>query len=249
MQRPRRSCGTQYRNSKFLLQLQGQFRVFSICTVPIQPQAPLILAVFAYLIYKEKLSALDIVNLLVSFFGVAILLTGTLDESPQSPQTSASLSELIIPAILLVAIPFNQCSLQLLLKSMRSLNELSISAWMTLFMLLFFIPMNYLTKPDNASSPFYFLSDFDLGSWLISALFGLTGVYSQTTRAKALHYEDSAKLGVLLYFQSVIQLLMDVVFLGTSFTGQQMWGVAIIFAANSAKWASVIQKSFYQAKP
>lgn len=162
--------------------------------------APLILAVFAYLIYKEKLSALDIVNLLVSFLGVAILLTGTLDETPQSPSTSASLSELIIPAILLVAIPFNQCSLQLLLKSMRSLNELSISAWMTLFMLLFFIPLNYLTKPDNASSPFFFLSDFDLGSWLISALFGLTGVYSQTTRAKALHYEDSAKLGVLLYF-------------------------------------------------
>lgn len=41
--------------------------------------APLILAVFAYLLYREKLSALDIFNLLVSFLGVAILITGTLE--------------------------------------------------------------------------------------------------------------------------------------------------------------------------
>jgi drug/metabolite transporter (DMT)-like permease len=131
---------------------------------------------------------------------------------------------------------------------MRSLNEQSITAWMTLFLLLLLIPVIYLNKPSSDHSLFYFMEGFDLQSWVVSFLFGVTGVYSQTTRARALHYEDSSKLGVMLFFQSVIQLIMDVVFLGTAFTGQQVWGVAIIFVANGIKWATLINKSFFQPK-
>ena len=60
---------------------------------------------------------------------------------------------------------------------------------------------------------------FDGVDWLICVGFGITGVFSQTTRAKAVQYEEPAKLTVLNYFQSVIQLLMDVAALGTAFTG------------------------------
>ncbi len=41
--------------------------------------APLILAFFAFLIFREKLNGFDVFNLLVSFLGVAILITGTFE--------------------------------------------------------------------------------------------------------------------------------------------------------------------------
>lgn len=101
---------------------------------------------------------------------------------------------------------------------MRNLNELSITAWLTVGMLLIFVPGSMYQKPETESSSFYYMRDFDLTDWLISIGFGITGVFSQTTRAKASHYEEPAKLTVLNYFQTVIQLAMDVLFLNTSFT-------------------------------
>lgn len=163
--------------------------------------APLLVALFAYLLYRETLSAFDIGNLLISFLGVAILITGSFSQeaNPQS-QTTYSSSELILPAILLVTFPFNQCSIQLLLRNMRSLNEQTITAWMTLAMLLVFIPVSYINKPASETSAFYFMAPFSISDWVLCALFGVAGVYSQTTRAKAVHYEESAKLSVLLFF-------------------------------------------------
>ena len=155
------------------------------------------------------------------------------------------LSELILPALLLVLIPFNQCSIQLFLRNMRNLSELSISAWMTVGMLLVFLPVSFLQRPENESSLFYFLHGYNYVDWLIAFSFGFCGIYSQTMRAKAVHYEEPARLTVLNYFQSVIQLFMDVLFLNTPFNSQQIFGVVIVFGANSIKWVSSIQKHYF----
>ena len=69
-----------------------------------------------------------------------------------------------------------------------------------------------------AGESFAFMNDFDFTDWLLSLLIGISTVLSQTSRAKATHYEISAKLTVLNYFQSVLQLMMDVLFLNTVFT-------------------------------
>ena len=88
------------------------------------------------------------------------------------------------------------------------------------------------------------MDDFNVVDWLICVSFGITGVFSQTTRAKAVQYEEPAKTAVLNYFQSVIQLLMDFAAFRTAFTVQQMIGVAIIFAANTIKWVDNIKNIF-----
>lgn len=64
------------------------------------------------------------------------------------------------------------------------------------------------------------MESFDGTDWFICISFGIVGVYSQTMRAKAVQYEEPAKLTVLNYFTSVIQLLMDVFFLNTDFSTQ-----------------------------
>lgn len=98
-------------------------------------------------------------------------------------------------------IPFNQCALQLYLRNMKSLSEYSITAWQSIGMLAVFVPACYISKPVGT---FAFFGTFNALDWFIAFSFGFTGVYSQTTRAKAVHYEESAKLSVLNYFQSVI---------------------------------------------
>ena len=61
-----------------------------------------------------------------------------------------------------------------------------------------------------------------------------------------MHYEESAKLTVLNYFQSVMQLALDILFLNTPFTTQQIVGVLIVIGANSVKWVSNIKKHFFK---
>lgn len=206
--------------------------------------APLLIAFFAYVIYKERLTALDIAVLIISFIGVSVLITGSFEQQDSSELMQTA--SLVLPVILLVTIPFNQCALQLYLRSMRSLSEYSISAWMTIAMLAVFLPLCVLSKPDHEPL-LYFTRDFNIADWCICLAFGASGVFTQTTRARAVHYEESAKLTVLNYFQSVIQLAFDVLFLATPFTTQQILGVAIVIGANSVKWAFTIKRLFFKA--
>ena len=79
------------------------------------------------------------------------------------------------------------------------------------------LPLSYLgmlVQEDDLS----YMNDFNSLDWVLSIGIGISTVMSQTTRAKAVHYEEPARLTVLNYFQSVIQLLMDVIFLSTEFS-------------------------------
>ena len=206
--------------------------------------APLLVALFSYILYKIALERLDIINLFVSFAGVFLLITGSPDDPAADPSHSAALSfnELIVPSILLLTIPINQCSIQLFLRNMRNLSEYTTTGWLIITMLVIFLPMSYLTQDPSQTGLFSFMEPFTSVDWALGVAFGVTGVFSQTSRAKAVQYEEPAKLTVLNYFQSVIQLVMDVAALGTAFTGQQIVGVAVILGANSIKWLQTIKK-------
>jgi drug/metabolite transporter (DMT)-like permease len=127
---------------------------------------------------------------------------------------------------------------------MRNLNELSITVWLIVGMFAIFFPISHFSSP-NEHHGFSFMIPFDKTDYLICVAFGITGVISSNMRAKSVQYEEPAKLTVLNYFQSIIQLLLDVLFLNTPFTGQQVFGMIIIFAANSVKWYSSVKKAFF----
>jgi len=128
---------------------------------------------------------------------------------------------------------------------MRVLHEFSLGAWLTIGMLVVFVPLCMLTTPETESSTFYFMRDFTFTDFFLCIIFGCACVFNGTSRTKAVHYEESAKLVVLNYFQSIIQLCFDLVFLGTAFTLQQIAGVMIVLGANSVKWALTIRRLFY----
>ena len=127
---------------------------------------------------------------------------------------------------------------------MRNLNEISITVWLILGMFTIFFPWSHFSSPDNQNG-FSFMNNFNSTDYVICVAFGITGVISSTMRAKSVQYEEPAKLTVLNYFQSIIQLLMDVLFLSTPFTGQQIIGMIIVFGANSVRWYSSIKKLFF----
>ena len=120
---------------------------------------------------------------------------------------------------------------------MRDINEVSATAWLVVYMSFIFIPYIYISC-GNLNS----MQTFDLEDWLL--LFGLSisGIYGTICRTKATHYEEPARLTVLNYFASVIQLLMDMIFLQTDFTVLQIFGVAVVLGANSVKWAAGVVK-------
>ena len=182
----------------------------------IQNIAPLLVAFFSYILYKKGLSNLDIAVLITSFIGVAIMITGQVEE--EETKDSVPVASLILPAILLITIPFNYCSIQLFLRNMRNLSEYSITAWLNIGMLTIFLALTIITTPSELGT-FDFLSPFIWEDWVIAVLFGITSVFSQTARAKAVHYEEPNKLTVLNYFQSIIQLFMDILIVNVAFTG------------------------------
>lgn len=100
---------------------------------------------------------------------------------------------------------------------MRNIDEISITAWLTVGMLAIFLPLSMISTPEGQGT-FDFLSNFQFKDWFISIAFGISSVFSQTLRAKAAHYEEPAKLTVFNYFQSIIQLAMDILILNTPFT-------------------------------
>ena len=53
---------------------------------------------------------------------------------------------------------------------------------------------------------------------MLSVGLGVTSSIVQISKNKALQYEEPARLGALMYLQSVLQLLLDVLFLQTRFS-------------------------------
>ena len=149
--------------------------------------APLLVALFSYILYKIALERLDIINLFVSFAGVFLLITGSPDDPAADPSHSAALSfnELIVPSILLLTIPINQCSIQLFLRNMRNLSEYTTTGWLIITMLVIFLPMSYLTQDPSQTGLFSFMVPFTSVDWALGVAFGVTVVFSQTSRAKA----------------------------------------------------------------
>jgi drug/metabolite transporter (DMT)-like permease len=179
----------------------------------VQNISPLLIALFSYLLYKVSLSRLDSLNLIISFTGVIILITGTLNGDASS-EAQFSVSELIIPTICMILIPFNGACINLFLREMKDMNEITLAAYIIFAMFIIYFPIVIFAYD------FTYLADFDWIDWLVCVLLGFTSVFLQITKALSVKYEEPAKTAVLNYFQPIIQLILDILFLKTDFTGQ-----------------------------
>ena len=146
---------------------------------------------------------------------------------------------MLIATVLLILIPILSASVTLFISHLKSLSEITLGAYMTFSILLIYGPYVALWE---ATSTLDILSSFTALDCLLSLGLGLTSSIVQISKNKALQYEEPAKLSALMYFQSVIQLVLDVIFLGTVFTAQQAWGIGVILGANAVKWVVAMKR-------
>jgi drug/metabolite transporter (DMT)-like permease len=71
----------------------------------------LLVALTSYVLYKQALSRLDTSVLLVTFIGVIWLVTGGAKKENLDEEKLVNLVVMILPTILLVLLPVNECSI------------------------------------------------------------------------------------------------------------------------------------------
>lgn len=70
----------------------------------------------------------------------------------------------------------------------------------------------------------------------------MASVFNQTARAIAVQYEEPGRLAIINFLTPVIQLIFDLLVWKSTFTLQQIIGVAIVFIANGIKWSYSLEK-------
>lgn len=108
----------------------------------VQNIAPLLVALTSFVLYKDPLTKLDTATLLACFAGVALLVTGGNNNNSNSMNMEAV--SLLIPSILLFAIPFNECAIQFTLRSIRNLSENSSTSWLVFAMFCLYMPVGVI---------------------------------------------------------------------------------------------------------
>jgi len=129
---------------------------------------------------------------------------------------------------------------------MRNLNENSSTAWLVFGMMLVYLPIGLIQQSqiETESDVFGFLTELNLLDWVWVMAFGFASVLNMTTRAIAIQYEEPGRLAFINFFNPVIQLIFDLLVWQSVFTEQQIWGVAVIFAANGIKWVKSLSVLF-----
>ena len=132
---------------------------------------------------------------------------------------------------------------------MRNLNENSSTSWLVLGMMLLYLPIGITQQSqiETESDVIGFITELNLLDWVWVMAFGLASVLNMTTRAIAIQYEEPGRLAVINFFNPVIQLIFDLLVWQSVFTQQQIWGIAVIFAANGIKWLKSLSV-FFQTK-
>ncbi|CDW80631.1 drug metabolite transporter permease [Stylonychia lemnae] len=206
---------------------------------------PLFTAIMGYYYLNERLKILEIIVLIVSFIGVAVLIVGGPNEKEKSEleQTDSSSSainvsflEYVIASLLLILNPIFNASGSIALRQLKGLHDYTTSAYMGISMTILYALIIWIFGMG-----FDFVSKFDQQAWYIVLAMGIIAVFQQTFRFKALQYDTASRLAVVNYFQTIILFLFDVVFLDQSFNMTQIIGIIIIFTVNSIKWGD----SFY----
>ena len=129
---------------------------------------------------------------------------------------------------------------------MRNLNENSSTSWLVLGMMLLYLPIGITQQSqiETESDVIGFITELNLLDIVWVMAFGLASVLNMTTRAIAIQYEEPGRLAVINFFNPVIQLIFDLLVWQSVFTQQQIWGVAVIFAANGIKWLKSLSVFF-----
>ena len=78
---------------------------------------------------------------------------------------------MILPTFCMILIPFNGASINLYLRKMKDMNELTLAAYIVFAMFILYLPITLFFYDLN------FLSEFDSIDWLVCVLLGFTSSF------------------------------------------------------------------------
>lgn len=91
-------------------------------------------------------------------------------------------------------IPINGACINLFLRSMRDMNEITLGAYIVFTMFVVYFPIVCIFFDFN------YISEFDYIDWIVCVLLGFTSSFMQITKALSIKYEEPARLAILNYF-------------------------------------------------
>lgn len=123
---------------------------------------------------------------------------------------------MVFPTICLVTYPFMISTISLMMRTLRDINEFTLSIYIQFTAILIYAPIAF------CQSDFSFSFMAPLGGWdwaiVVATGFSSTSVY--LCLQKAAQYEEPAKLAFLNFFQSVLGFITDFIFFNTPFVSQ-----------------------------
>jgi drug/metabolite transporter (DMT)-like permease len=128
----------------YLVSVYTAAKVFPLITVTlVQNMSPLITALMSYFYLKKGLTPMESSVLIISFTGVVVLITGSLEEDQQDPWINPGNQSLFLPIVCLVLYPFLSSSATILTRQLRMIHELSVSSYIAFTMVVLYGTASY----------------------------------------------------------------------------------------------------------
>ncbi|CDW87883.1 membrane protein [Stylonychia lemnae] len=202
---------------------------------------PLFTSLLGFLILREKITKMEVFCLVLAFLGIYTLVSGSerLQNSEEDVKSNINSWSLLM----LILAPIFMASINVSLRHMRQLHELTASTYAVLFSIVFYSTLMSFTDNDFSMFDTFLVHEHFL--LLFISLAGGTGMLLKT---RALQHEMAGRLSILGYFSIVFTFFFDLIFIGTKFSIGEIYGILIVLAANVLSAYMVFHKNFLQKK-
>lgn len=156
---------------------------------------PLFTAFFSYLWLKKGLTSLDLKVLAISFFGVALLVTGTIETTKSDAEQHETLW---LPILCMLMVPLLTGTLAITQRELREVSEFTIGPYISYTMLLVFGPLTLFSAETKTIGELS--AKFRLLDWFLFVLLGGMSSWVSICRSKSYQYQEPAKLAAISYF-------------------------------------------------
>ena len=185
---------------------------------------PLCTAFLAFLILKERISAVQAICLFLAFYGVFQLIQASgEDDNPNEENRNVKL----LPFLVLLCVPIGISTGQLTQRYIRELSSLTSGTYIAfLSVIVFFIAVMIKGLP-------LINMELNVVDVLLITAVSLFGGSSLIYKAKAFQQDQASKLSIFVYIYVAIMFSFDIFVLGTTFDTAEVMGILIIFCATA----------------
>eukprot|EP00347_Sterkiella_histriomuscorum_P021051 403335450 len=203
---------------------------------------PLFCSLLGFLILGEKITKMEILCLLIAFYGIYSLLFSS-DRASKNSENNVQSNITPWSLMFLILGPLLMASINISLRYMRKMHEYTTSTYSVIFSLFFYGIL--IATTESELSMFRTFQGYE---HLILIFISLAGGVGMLAKTKALQFEMAGRLGILVYFSIIFTYFFDMIFIGTEFHPEEMTGVVIILVANILSAYMVFHKHFIKTR-